>query len=219
VSSEQAASESGRSVKVVAGDTRTQLSAGTEPAAKEAEAASAPAPSSVRRWLVPGGVAALLTVGVMAALSSIGKDAAPAPSATATLVAAPVAEPFTLGIDSTPPGAEVFEGAQLLGTTPLKLTLASPEPGKLRVLQLRKAGFKPYTVEQGPARGEVRIHAALVAEERGPASSAEPKPEPAAQIASAAAPQPRRPAPQSVPAKKPPAAAPAATPADIRLQR
>ena len=222
LSAESGPAESGRSVKVITGDTKTKLSADVERAASEPLPAPAPPPPA-RRWLVPGGIAAVVTVAIAAGLSFIGKSPAPAATIAPTVAAAPapVVEPFVLGIESSPPGADVFEGSVSLGTTPLKLTMASPEAGKLRVLQLRKPGFKPYTLEQGPARGEVRIHAALVAEETPPASSAEveaPQATPSATAQIVAVPA-RRPAPQSAPAKKPPTASPAATPADIRLQR
>jgi len=204
-----------RSVKVGSGDTKTQLSAGLESAAA---ASPAPAAGPAKRWLLPAAAAAVVAFAGLAWVTATRPEPAPpasaAPSVAAT-TAAPVVEQFTLSIESTPPGAEVLEGSVSLGTTPLKLTMASPEAGKLRVLSLHKPGFKPYTLEQGPARGEVRVHAALVPEQ----PSAEPAP--AAPVRSSAAPPPvRRPATQSVPAKKAAREAPAPAPAsDIRLQR
>ncbi len=208
---------SARSAKVVTGDTSTQVSAGVEP---KKPPPAAPAASPRKRWLLVAGAAAVVTCAALALLSSRGGGPAPAPSASVVAPspqpaergpsAAPpaIAETFTLSIDSTPPGAEVLEGTQSLGSTPLKLTMVSPETGKVRVLSLRKVGFKPYMLEQGPARGDVRIHAALVADEATPP------------VASTVPQRAHRPAAQSVPAKKPANTSPSPAPAgDIRLQR
>jgi serine/threonine-protein kinase len=217
LSSDDFASASARSAKVITGNTRTQLSADlTRPTDQPA----APAAALSKRWLKLGGAAALVTFAALAAIKTMDSRAPEQASSAIPVNAAPVPAPapaplpeaFTLSIDSTPAGAEVFEGATSLGTTPLKLSMASPEAGKIRVLQLRKPGFKPYSLEQGAARGEVRLHASQVAEEP-PAATA------TAQLPTAAPPL-RRPAAHSVAAKKPGAAAAAPNPAgDIRLQR
>jgi hypothetical protein len=117
-----------------------------------------------------------------------------------------------LSVESTPPGAQVFEGAASLGVTPMTVTLVLSDPAKPRLLVLRKPGYKPYSLEQGPARGEVRVHAVLV-----PEAPAEPQP---AVAASAAPPPPLRPAPRSAVSKKTaPKVDPSAPAGDIRLQR
>jgi eukaryotic-like serine/threonine-protein kinase len=220
LSYDEAASEPGRSARIITGDTKTQLSADLQ---RSSARAAAPKSERGTRSALLGGAAALLTFGALAVFAlffgrteTSASPPATAPGLPAASVApsvppAPTNQTFTLEIDSSPAGAEVFEGSVSLGTTPLTLTLSSPEAGKPRVLQLKKAGFKPYMLEQGPARGEVRLHAALVAEDK-----VEP---PLASAAAAPAALPRRPnAP--APAKKPPSSATIATPpSDIRLQR
>ena len=172
------------------------------------------------RWLAPAGIALLLLGGAVwlaqrASVSTSPASAdANAPSSPPSLPSAP----FTLSIDSEPPGASVSEGSARLGTTPFSLAISLPEGSSPRVFVVEKDGYQPYVVRQGSARGEVRVVAAL--QQRAP----EP------------------PAPSSVPSAPPPVtmveplkaglvvakpvkaakpAAPAATkpPSDIRLER
>ncbi|HEV8245900.1 MAG TPA: serine/threonine-protein kinase [Polyangiaceae bacterium] len=206
---------SARSGRVITGDTRTQLSADL----MTAPTLPAPAIPAKKRWLAIAAGAAVLTFAGLSAFSFLVKraDTQPPPQLSSAASATPASsEAFTLIITSLPTGAEVFEGQKRLGDTPLTLTVTIPaDAAKSRVFSLRKAGYKPYVVEQGPAHGEVHLQAALVADEPSPSSLS-------ANAAESAVPQvvPRRPAQRSAPAHKSAAAAAAPPPAsDIRLQR
>jgi hypothetical protein len=64
----------------------------------------------------------------------------------------PAPTTVTVAIESDPSGAEVFEGARLLGRTPLRETWSSADPAMEHVLTLRAPGFEPETVRGvGPA--------------------------------------------------------------------
>ena len=54
----------------------------------------------------------------------------------------------TLSITSTPIGAEVYRGKDLLGTTPASIPL--PPDGRPMVLELKKAGYKDREIEVTP---------------------------------------------------------------------
>jgi hypothetical protein len=130
------------------------------------------------------------------------------PSAPATAI------PFTLSIHSEPPGASVTEGNLRLGTTPFSLTLSLAEDASPRVFVVEKDGYQPYIVRQGPARGEVRVMAALTQRiVETPAPSAAPP--------GLVTPAPRTPpqirAQRPQPLKKTPP--PSTPPSDIRLER
>jgi serine/threonine-protein kinase len=177
-------------------------------------AARAPGPAR-SRWLLPAGLVALMLVGVFWMQSrspapvTVASGDAPASSAPAS---PPV--PFTLEIESEPPGASVSEGSARLGTTPFSLSLALPEGASPRVFVVEKDGYQPYVVRQGSARGAVRVVAALsqrAPEAVAPASSPPPSPPPKATVEPLKA---RLPAP-----KKPATPASAKPPSDIRLER
>ena len=91
---------------------------------------------------------------------------------------------FRLIVESTPPGADVLDGDDVLGATPLSLaidnaaTRTSP-----RKLVLRRAGYEPYAILQGPSDDNVRILATLVA-----ASPVVPPPHVEPHVAAAVAP-------------------------------
>jgi serine/threonine-protein kinase len=72
---------------------------------------------------------------------------------------------FVVMIDSYPQGAEVFDGDRRLGTTPMQLSLQNAD---LRVqphqLTIRRQGYLPYSIVQGPSDGNVRITAQLAPE-------------------------------------------------------
>jgi serine/threonine-protein kinase len=149
---------------------------------------------------------------------------------TAPVVASPVEQApgtrksFTLFIDSTPSGAAVVEGEGELGNTPIQISVdndaARREPRKLSI---RRDGFQPYSILQGPSDDNVRIIATLVALPAEPLNSAAAKghtPQPTAQHA----PKPAKTAvtsPETThePAPPAPAPAPQPSPGDIRLQR
>src|SRR5690606_37184570 len=89
---------------------------------------------------IPGAVklvaALLVVVGVLFGLTLLGDDAAPvaeivdpvAPAPAPAVAAVPSAT-VRVQLDSTPSGADLFQGDDLLGTTPQELTLRrSSEP-------------------------------------------------------------------------------------------
>ncbi len=159
------------------------------------------------RWILLGGLGvcaafAWLLLSLSPATSQPATSPSAAPSAAGPAAAA--AATFTLSIDSEPPGATVSQNGQVLGTTPLSLTL--PQDSSTRVLMLEKDDYEPYVLRQAAARGEVRVRAALVARAR-------PATEPSTPPARPPAPAAKRP-----PAQRPtPSSAPA--PSDIRLER
>jgi hypothetical protein len=72
---------------------------------------------------------------------------------------------FNLQIDSSPVGAEVFEGDRLLGTTPIQLSIDSDGVAHSpRTFSVRKSGYLPYTIVQGPSTKDARVLAELTAE-------------------------------------------------------
>jgi hypothetical protein len=134
--------------------------------------AAAPQRQSRSRIAVVATIAVLLVAGVIGArrLARPSSDApqaaevsASAPSASAV---APAGSPrsFVFVLDSTPQGADVLEGDQLLGTTPVQVTIdrTSVQSGPRRFV-LRLDGYAPYTVLQGDSTTTVESVALLVA--------------------------------------------------------
>lgn len=81
----------------------------------------------------------------------------------------PTGAAFTLQIESTPAGAEVFEGDHLLGTTPLQVSVESASVAQApRTFSVRKAGYLPYTIVQGASAKDARAVAELAKEPPGP---------------------------------------------------
>jgi serine/threonine-protein kinase len=169
-------------------------------------------------------VAAALGAGALALRKN---EPTTAPAAASKVEQAPTPrKSFTLFIDSTPSGAAVVEGDRELGNTPMQISIdndaARADPRKLSI---RREGFQPYSILQGPSDDNVRILAALVAlsaEAPGTAVAATKghAPPPIAQHA----PKPAKtaaPPPETTHEPAPPAPAPAPTPnpGDIRLQR
>jgi len=158
-------------------------------------------PQSRSRFVVVAGVAVLVVAGVFAA-RRLAHPSPEAPQAAAAAASAPSASAvgpsaaprsFVLVLDSTPQGADVLEGDQLLGTTPVQVTIdrASVQSGPRRFV-LRLDGYAQYTVLQGDSTANVESVALLVA-------SAPPAPS-----ASAAAPPRRNPrSPAAHPTPKP----------------
>jgi serine/threonine-protein kinase len=167
-----------------------------------------------RRKLAVGvALAALGAAAAVALFWSLRQPAAPAPSTSASAPPPPAlpaeAAPFTLSIESEPPGAAVMEGQTRIGTTPFSVTLTLPPGSGPRLFVLEKAGYDPYVVQQNAARGEVRVRAVLAARPSAPAPSAEAP----SVRASKPAPAPKRPPPRQEPKTTPKA------PSDIRLER
>jgi serine/threonine-protein kinase len=166
--------------------------------------------SSRSMVLVGAAVAVLLVAGVIAAgrvaRSSSGAPVAASASAlaataSASALLAEAPRSFVLVLDSTPQDADVLEGDQLIGTTPMQVTIdrASVQSGPRRFV-LRLDGYAPYTLLQGDSSDTVESIALLVAAAPPSASGS-------------GAAQPRR-------APHPPAAHPTPRPdTDIKLTR
>jgi len=168
--------------------------------------------------------------------TSVSGNAAPAARRT-----------FVLFIDSAPAGAEIWEGDSALGHAPMQISIDNEAARKdARRFVVRRPGFLPYSIVQGPSEENVRINAPLVAVAAETAGATPPAvhPPPGAVTAPATPPiapavkehgaaSPSKGAKGAAPRIEPTAAAPsppAATPApsaatppsppsDIRLQR
>jgi eukaryotic-like serine/threonine-protein kinase len=117
-------------------------------------------------------IVALGAVAVVVALAVLGpQPRAHAPSAP-PLPAAASTSTFTLSIESTPAGAEVFEGSSKIGVTPLavKFERTASEAAPRR-FTLHKSGFLPYTFAQGASANDVRVLPVLVPEVAPPPSA------------------------------------------------
>jgi serine/threonine protein kinase len=84
---------------------------------------------------------------------------------------------FTLVLDSRPPGADVWDGDDVIGLTPMQVTIdrASVKNVERRFL-LRLDGYAPYTVLQGDSEGIVQVTAPLEALPAAPGTSASAPP-------------------------------------------
>jgi serine/threonine protein kinase len=163
-----------------------------------------------RLWLaVLGGCVLAVGAGLWLGLSKPARQGAGAAATHPATVPAAASE-FTLLVESSPSGAEVYENNERLGTTPLSLRIrADTVAAASRSFELRLTGFETYVLRQGAARGNVRQRAVLVPQKATP---------PAAPPASAQPPPTRRATPHR--AAPSAATAPAASvPADIRLTR
>jgi serine/threonine-protein kinase len=176
----------------------------------------APPSKSAARLLVPFTLALALGAGAFwlqgrpGASPATGSGEAPVASVPAAMA------PFTLTIDSEPPGASVTEGSARLGSTPFSLSLSLAQSASPRVFVVEKEGYQPYVVRQGAARGEVRVMAALTQRAEGAAAPSTAPAAVAAPVRPPAVPPPVR-AQRPAPAKKPPP--PITPPSDIRLER
>jgi serine/threonine-protein kinase len=176
-------------------------------------------PSAERRslWLVAGGLVALCVVGAWALHGSLSVEPAPASSvfadarsASSPLPAGPAATPapalasFALEISANTPGAQVYEGAFLLGSTPLRLSIDSTSVARApRTFTVSKTGYLPYTIVQGPAQRDAQVLAELSAA-------------PGASVAASSSSRPKKPPGPKVAPGKHQLASP---PPDIFMQR
>jgi serine/threonine-protein kinase len=172
--------------------------------------ANEPPASRSQRFLIAG-VGLLLLAGAGAVLLRPNATSAP----TSSNVPAPV-EHFTMTIDSMPSGAHVFDGDQIVGTTPFTTVLdnkvVSTSPRKL---VLRLDGYEPFEVIQGPSETSVRAAAKLLPL-REPATSTVEQP---AGSASAPAARQKKPPQQKTAPQRPAPTPGTAAPSDIRLER
>jgi serine/threonine-protein kinase len=161
--------------------------------------------------------AAVIAAAGAVAVVALRRPAPPQPAAEVKEAPAQ-RKSFTLYIDSTPNGATVFEGDTELGKTPLQISVDNDAARKdLRRLTIRRDGFQPYSILQGPSDDNVRVSAPLVEVPSEPTA----KPHVPAPVATHA-PKAVKPAPEPAAPTPPPAAptpAPTSKPDDIRLQR
>ncbi|MEI9948086.1 MAG: serine/threonine-protein kinase [Pseudomonadota bacterium] len=145
-----------------------------EPPLSPTSASSASVGNSTQRRRTALGVGGALLLGLSfwAVQSFQTRGSATAPLAAPSVpqpASAPVlakADPaFSLQIDSSPPGAELFEGERLLGTTPIQVSIDAARVAQTpRTFMLRKAGYLPYTIVQGAATKDARVLAELAAD-------------------------------------------------------
>jgi serine/threonine protein kinase len=99
--------------------------------------------------------------------------AGPVTTPSASTLAATRSTTFSLQVTARPADAQVYEGGQLLGSTPLHVTI---DPASLthgaRIFSVRKSGYAPYTIVQGPAERDVSVFAELSAEPKDMSSLA-----------------------------------------------
>jgi len=184
------------------------------PPASGSEGARLGSASSASRrslWLVGAGLIALLGLGAWA-LRGAGSPLPVAATSSSALIPeaqpkTPASSTFSLEIAASQAGAQVFEDERLLGATPLRLTLDNTTllvaP---RTFTVRKSGYAPYTIVQGPAQADLHVLAELAQA-------------PAAASAAAALHSPKTkkaPQPKAATAEKP---KPANPPSDIFMQR
>jgi serine/threonine-protein kinase len=167
-------------------------------------------PGSRARHAMVVGAVLIVLAGAAVVLLRPGPPPAPVTSS----VPAPV-DRFTMTIDSMPSGAHVFNGEQIIGTTPFTTVLdnktvsASP-----RKLTLRLDGYEPFDIVQGPSENAVRASAKLVPVREAAGVASEPPP--ASGASGVPSRQKKPPQQKAVPQR--PSATPAA-PSDIRLER
>jgi serine/threonine-protein kinase len=173
------AEDSGPSFRREDERSREQLPAapGGAPGAPEA---GAPAPGSGNRKGVLWAIGVALLAGAVA-LGGALRLSQPPPAPVATRAPPPEApaqpppaptppevKSFGFLLESEPPGAEVLDGAQSIGRTPLRLTISNEAVrAKERSFVVQLAGYVPYTVYQGPSeKAEVQIVAKLAKAEK-----------------------------------------------------
>jgi serine/threonine-protein kinase len=107
--------------------------------------------------LAVGGFAVARLTTREAARGGAASSATPVPPASS----AP-SRSFTLVLDSRPSGADVWDGDDVIGATPMQVTVdrAGVKGGPRRFV-LRLDGYSPYTVLQGDSEGIVNVTAPL----------------------------------------------------------
>jgi hypothetical protein len=115
------------------------------------------------------GVAAIgmaLTMAVRGRTTASDASVGPAVSASPFAGAPLTRRGFTLLVDSSPSGAEVVEGVDVLGRTPMQISVDNEAARqKARRWTLRLPGYQPYSIVQGESEENVRILAPLSASE------------------------------------------------------
>ena len=121
-----------------------------------------------------------LAVGGFAVARLTTREGTPGAASSASLTPSAANAPsrsFTLVLDSRPSGADVWDGDDVIGATPMQVTIdrAGVKAGKRRFV-LRLEGYSPYTVLQGDSEGIVQVTAPLEALPTAPSASAAPPP-------------------------------------------
>jgi eukaryotic-like serine/threonine-protein kinase len=186
-----------------------------------------PAEDGPRRGRGPALISAavLLGAGAIGAFAWSRSAADPAAPTGSGAIATPAARrSFVLFIDSTPAGAEVLEGDDPLGHAPLQVSIDNEVARKQpRRFVVRRAGFQPYSIVQGPSEENVRIIASLVTTPEPVAvpSAVAVTPSAPAKGVKRASPRAEQDAPVAPPvaSSAPAAPSPPPPPSDIRLQR
>lgn len=107
----------------------------------------------LRLWLPIATIVVLFGVGGLALRSAsssrdvIVKNTIVSSAISSTEAPPQVAQEILLSLNSIPSGAQIMEGEQMLGTTPLDLPL---KPGSKRSLWLKMEGFEPFSLESLP---------------------------------------------------------------------
>ena len=170
---------------------------------------SLPVPGGPSRLPVALAVGLLaLAVGGFAVARLTTRESARGAASSGPVVPSAASAPsrsFTLVLDSRPPGADVWDGDDVIGTTPMQVTVdrASVKNAQ-RHFVLRLEGYAPYTLLQGDSEGIVQVTAPL---EALPAA------------ASASAPAPRALPPRWTPPRAATATQHPPQDMDIKLQR
>ncbi|HMI83926.1 MAG TPA: serine/threonine-protein kinase, partial [Polyangiaceae bacterium] len=109
--------------------------------------------------------AALVVAATLGALIySGGRHEEQVPATPSAAAPAAARKSFVLFIDASPAGAEVWEGESTLGQAPMQISVDNETTRKNpRRFVVRRAGFQPYSIVQGPSEENVRITAQLVA--------------------------------------------------------
>jgi serine/threonine-protein kinase len=188
------------------------------PTSKGAEAARK---GRTRTLIAFAGLAIAATAAIaITSLRRVEPHAAPAAPVSTPAEAPAARKAFTLFVDSTPSGASVFEGDHLLGNTPLQISVDNESARReLRKITVRREGFQPYSILQGPSEDNVRVSAQLVEvpDEPSVAKGHPAAPTPARPVKAKPVAAPAEPTPQPSAAPPPPVANPSSP--DIRLQR
>jgi serine/threonine protein kinase len=161
-----------------------------------------------RWWIAVAAGVAVVGAGVWLGLSPAGRSGASAGHPSQALEAS---QDFTLLVESSPGGAEVYEDNERLGTTPLAVKIQGATVRTTpRRFELRLAGFETHVLQQGAAHQDVRQRAVLTAQKVTPPAAPADAAQPSAST--------HRARPHRAPSERAPAPTSSA-PVDIRLNR
>jgi serine/threonine-protein kinase len=195
------------SIEPVSTNDQTVLSAGTSAGAITAARPRFSGKRIFAALIALAGVAGAVGIGsqyLSASQPTVPPENAEPPPAP--VVTPPVATSFQLSLESTPPGATVYDGERAIGLTPVQFPVVRADTRERpKTFTLRLEGHQPYTVIQGDSPADVRIMATMIAAPEKPAEPAAPVPQ--------AVPRPRPKQPKAA------ASAPVNGDSDIRMAR